>query len=482
MAKITNAQKLNVINKVPVNKENVLANAAETVIDETPLGKAFKDGYISAEEADSFTRTPEIKAKEIEIEKKKTAYDALKAEYDDMENSVREELKGKASEGYIQALIGERQKNIFKRLNVLSSDYSNAMGTYSDMKKSLADTFQLNVGLYKDKQATIAAAARDDKNFAQQKELVSLQQAYQNPDINSTNPQIAQIATQKLIDESLKFAQANGVPVTRNSGAILADAKAYAQKNGVSLAQAIQTTFTDPLTSKKEYQSALYNIRNKDSINQQNDLNKMQFQYDLARQGKTLDMQVIGERIDPTTGTKVNVYGQVDKSGNIVEYNTGSQATDSIENFTTTRRGSTSVQCGELVNDYWKSVTGSTAGIGDTLESKLATVDKIGKSDTPVVGGIFVSNPLGNTVGHTGIIQQVNSDGSIVVREANARGSANGQPPVSKTYTAQQAQNMAFSMPPAKKEQTSTGVYSDGQLALMQGIPALTKETRIALK
>jgi hypothetical protein len=216
-----------------------------------------------------------------------------------MENSVREELKGKASEGYIQALIGERQKNIFKRLNVLSSDYSNAMGTYSDMKKSLADTFQLNVGLYKDKQATIAAAARDDKNFAQQKEMISLQQAYQNPDINSKDPQIAQIATQKLIDESLKFAQTNGVPVTRNSGAILADAKAYAQKNGVSLAQAIQTTFTDPLTQKPEYQAALDNIRSKNEP-----------------AGK---LQVIGQRVDPATGSVVNVYGTVDKSGNIIE-------------------------------------------------------------------------------------------------------------------------------------------------------------------
>lgn len=313
LAKITNAQKLNVINKVAVNKDNVLANAAETVIDETPLGKAFKDGYISAEEADSFTRTPEIKAKEAEIEKKKTAYDALKAEYDDMENSVREELKGKASEGYIQALVGERQKNIFKRLNVLSSDYSNAMGTYSDMKKSLADTFQLNVGLYKDKQASIAQNARDDKNFSQQKEMVSLQQAYQNPDINSTNPQIAQIATQKLIDESLKFAQTNGVPVTRNSGAILADAKAYAQKNGVSLAQAIQTTFTDPLTQKPEYQFALDSIRSKNEP-----------------AGK---LQVIGQRVDPATGSVVNVYGTVDKSGNIVEAtntstNTVSQSTN----------------------------------------------------------------------------------------------------------------------------------------------------------
>jgi len=64
--------------------------------------------------------------------------------------------------------------------------------------------------------------------------------------------------------------------------------------------------------------------------------------------------------------------------------------------------------------------------MGDTLNDKYAALSDIGRSDTPVVGGLFVSNPLKNAIGHTGIVQSVNNDGSIIVREANANGSEAG--------------------------------------------------------
>jgi hypothetical protein len=39
------------------------------------------------------TSSPEITTKTNEVEKKKTAYDTLRAEYDDIETQVEEELK-----------------------------------------------------------------------------------------------------------------------------------------------------------------------------------------------------------------------------------------------------------------------------------------------------------------------------------------------------------------------------------------------------
>lgn len=83
------------------------------------------------------------------------------------------------------------------------------------------------------------------------------------------------------------------------------------------------------------------------------------------------------------------------------------------------RRGRENLQCGELSNDYWLQKTGKPAGMGDTLESKVNAVKSIGVSNAPVVGGLFVSNPLNNDVGHTGIVESVNQDGSITVMEAN---------------------------------------------------------------
>ena len=39
------------------------------------------------------------------------------------------------------------------------------------------------------------------------------------------------------------------------------------------------------------------------------------------------------------------------------------QTAESIDSFTTTRNGSENIQCGQLANDWWKSVTGSSAGL-----------------------------------------------------------------------------------------------------------------------
>jgi len=77
----------------------------------------------------------------------------------------------------------------------------------------------------------------------------------------------------------------------------------------------------------------------------------------------------------------------------------------------------------------------------------VSAIKKIGESSIPQVGGVFVLN-TGNSTGHIGIVQQVNSDGSIVVLEANRQNSANGGAPMLGTYTAEQLKNMTFSKSP----------------------------------
>lgn len=126
-----------------------------------------------------------------------------------------------------------------------------------------------------------------------------IEQAYAHPDINSTNPQIANIALQNTIGNQLKFAQENGIPVQRDMNTIIADAQAYSQQYWVPLSQALQDTFITPFQSKQEYKDAIANI-----------------QYSKSPTGK---LQVIWQRVDPITGTVSNVYGTVDKSWNIVE-------------------------------------------------------------------------------------------------------------------------------------------------------------------
>lgn len=128
-----------------------------------------------------------------------------------------------------------------------------------------------------------------------------------------------------------------------------------------------------------------------------------------------------------------------------------SKDVQAIVDYSTQRRGRTSLQCGELVNDYWTKTTWSAAWMWDTLDSKVDALLNAGLSDNPIAWWLFVSNPLWNEVWHTGIVQSVNPDGSITVLEANPQWRETGSYPVTRTYTAEQMQNMYFSNPPLKQ-------------------------------
>jgi hypothetical protein len=131
-----------------------------------------------------------------------------------------------------------------------------------------------------------------------------------------------------------------------------------------------------------------------------------------------------------------------------------------IIDYSTKKRWTTNLQCWQLVNDYWTKITGSKAWMWDTLTSKQNAIRNIWESDWPIVGWVMVSNPLNNSVWHTWIVQKVNDDGSVVILEANAAGKKEGQPPVLKTYTAEQMKWMMFSIPPKWSSYTKTSSSS----------------------
>lgn len=153
--------------------------------------------------------------------------------------------------------LNEEIKSLTYELENLSSDIK-----YRNDLLSKDYEYQLNEQSRQDKLAAEVRgygvqALMQDYETEQQKKFFELQQAYNNPDINSTNPQIAQIAAQQLINSQLDFAMKAGIPVVRNSAQILQDAQMYAQQNGVPLSTAIQETFTKPFQSKPEYKSAI---------------------------------------------------------------------------------------------------------------------------------------------------------------------------------------------------------------------------------
>jgi hypothetical protein len=125
--------------------------------------------------------------------------------------------------------------------------------------------------------------------------------------------------------------------------------------------------------------------------------------------------------------------------------------TDSIGAFSQNERKRELLQCGELVNDYIKMVTGTKWWLGNSYNDKVKWAEAIWLAVWPVVGGIFVQNvqtSMGNT-GHTGIVTWVNPDGSIEVYDANAlENSMQGWKPTTRTIPANVAKNFVFTQAP----------------------------------
>jgi len=229
-----------------------------------------------------------------------------------------------------------------------------------------------------------------------QTNLLGLQQAYANPDINSTDPQIANIAAQKAVAADLTFAQTNGIPVRRWAGQIISDAQAYAQQNGVSLGKALDATFTQPLHSKPEYQQVMKDLQNRNNPSfiksttpdwkQDNSWNWYN--------ANGIESPVLQISKNPPLGTK-------DSTG----YKNASQAKD----------GTVYWSCWQFANDL--SGVWSEPGWDDTIAGRTKTY-----TDTaPVVWGmVFEAGPqLDAKNWHVAVVTKINPDGSLQVRESN---------------------------------------------------------------
>jgi hypothetical protein len=92
------------------------------------------------------------------------------------------------------------------------------------------------------------------------------------------------------------------------------------------------------------------------------------------------------------------------------------------------------VQCGMVTNDYNAKYFPNAPRMGDTIESKIATVNSIGTSTTPQVWGNFVMDIWTDT-GHTGIVQSVNlANWTFTATDANRNGSKDWWPIETNTY------------------------------------------------
>ena len=270
---------------------------------------------------------------------------------------------------------------------------------------------------------------------------------------NASGKTIAEIEGNKLnaiysvINASItKFAP--GVPVSPESAKKVLDlSKSYmamGQPPQVAIDNAIQAIGNSlPEYQKAEEKRIAENAKIKSEANQNNAQASS-----IGAKWKTVIDPYTGNVVSTDTEWNIRIQTQSDIMNN-------TKPTDIINNpqeiaaYSISKRGTTDLQCGQLVNDYWQKATGSRAGVGDSFESKVQAIKSAGEAKTPQSGGMFTFDPLKNGTGHIGIVQAVNADGSIEVLEANADNKKQGSPPKISTYSKSQVDKMVFSNPPA---------------------------------
>lgn len=233
----------------------------------------------------SISENPEIVNLSKTVSEIQWSINALNQEEIEMEDNIKAELAGTwAEQSYIDAKIRERLKPIYKQRNSLALQLWTAQNQLAYLTNNAKTELDLTIQQNREDQAKASeerqyafqeAQAQKARDF--QAQQFQLAQAYQNPDIDSQNPQIADIAARQAIQKQLDFAMTSGIPVTRDIWKILLDAKQYAQANWVSYSQAIQDTFTKPFQSKPEYQNAIRTQQNLLS-GQMSDFQKIQAQ------------------------------------------------------------------------------------------------------------------------------------------------------------------------------------------------------------
>jgi len=189
----------------------------------------------------------------------------IKAEYDSIESTVRSRLEWTgASKAYINACIAREQNDMIPRVNTayaqLQADTSNynlrhqsvedKYGAYIDEANYEINKYNAQVGAFQTMWNTYKDVAQYDWNYKQQVRLAKLQESYNNPKIDSDDPDEARRALKQALQT---YYDTYWPIIKRDINKVMEDIYAYAKKNWVSLSTALQKDFVDQLEAKSEY-------------------------------------------------------------------------------------------------------------------------------------------------------------------------------------------------------------------------------------
>lgn len=137
------------------------------------VAKALEDGYITAEEYNQMTSTPEVEAQAKVVSEAKTKYDEYKRQLEQISDDVDKEYEGKeTTDSFRSAIKANRDKAVRRLYNSASDDLQNASGLYTELKNSSTQRLELNMKQYEQKQADARQLASEQRQVQVQKDMM----------------------------------------------------------------------------------------------------------------------------------------------------------------------------------------------------------------------------------------------------------------------------------------------------------------------
>lgn len=216
-------QKARIFMNGEVDMVTIWNKQGQYVMTQNPtVAKALEDGYITTEEYNSMTSTPEVEAQAKVVSEAKTKYDEYKRQLEQIDDDVDAEFEGKeTTDSFRSAIKANRDKAVRRLYNSASDDLQNASGLYTELKNSSTQRLELNMKQYEQKQADARQLAQEERAVQRSKDALQYEADF-NKKQEEAALQDPATAIKSVMDEYKKL----GIPFTSTVQSRLAEFKA----------------------------------------------------------------------------------------------------------------------------------------------------------------------------------------------------------------------------------------------------------------
>ena len=349
----------------------------------------------------------------------------IKAEYDSIDSNVRNRLEGTgATKAYINAVIAREQNDLIPRVNTAYAQLQADQTNYQLRHQSVVDKYQsyydqahyeiekynAQVNAFQTMWWVYRDVAQYDWEYKQQYRLLKLEESYNNPMLDSDDPDEAKRALKQTLQG---YYDTYGQIIQRDINQVIQDVYAYAKKNWVSLATALQKNFVDQLKKKPEYKELTKQY-----------MYGREYLYQKAWTAWSSSSSSSSSASGGTSGvtwwaTPTASWWQ--QTSGVTPTSLDQTEVEKVLNWFSNqyKDGNTGGQCGHFVNQYLDKLWFWLNNLWDSISQKASLIN----DDTPSIGSIVVmDSKVAPENGHVAIVVGINPEnGNLIVKDSNRK-------------------------------------------------------------